>query len=263
MLRERLLVHRVQTDVVVTGPVSADREPVRRLRFGRRFGELDLHAPEVAHELVPAVLEQAAPVLVHDVGVQALQAALARPRLGEIEQLRAETLPADIWMDARLVLEVGQVALAARAHVRYDLAVVHRDPRVVLETRLVDAPPLAQLLGGEPDRLRFAEVEAVAGVHQRGDPVGVVQRRNTYQEALQSGWPDSNRRLLRPKRSTLTRLSYTPKSLRRAYSVAVCTDNLTFGDLSRMRLRLCLLISELTSVSVSSPGRWSQVMALG
>jgi hypothetical protein len=25
-----------------------------------------------------------------------------------------------------------------------------------------------------------------------------------------SGWPDSNRRLLRPKRSTLTRLSYTP-----------------------------------------------------
>src|SRR5688572_33217807 len=37
-----------------------------------------------------------------------------------------------------------------------------------------------------------------------------ASRKETVREALQSGWPDSNRRLLAPKASTLTRLSYTP-----------------------------------------------------
>jgi hypothetical protein len=93
-------MHRVQADVVVAGPVSADREPVRRLWRGRRLGEVDLHAPEIAHELVPAVLEQTPAVVVHDMGVQALQPALACPGLREVEQLRAEPLPAGVWMDA-------------------------------------------------------------------------------------------------------------------------------------------------------------------
>jgi hypothetical protein len=142
--------------------------------------------------------------------VQTLQAALARPGLRAVEQIRAQALPSDVRVHARLVLEVGEIALPAGADVRDDLSVAHRDPGVVLEARLVGAPPLAKLLGGEGDRLRLAEVEAVAGVQQRGDTVGVVQRRSTYEEVVQSGWPDSNRRLLRPKRSTLTRLSYTP-----------------------------------------------------
>jgi hypothetical protein len=111
---------------------------------------------------------------------------------------------------AGLVLEVGEIALAARADVRDDVSVAHRNPGVVLEARLFDPPPLAQLLGGEGDRLRLPEVEAVAGVQERGDTVGVVQAQSTYEEVLQSGWPDSNRRLLAPKASTLTRLSYTP-----------------------------------------------------
>jgi hypothetical protein len=156
------------------------------------------------------LLEQTPPVLVHDMRVEASQPALACPGLRAVEQLRAQSLPAGVGAHARLVLEVGQITLAAHPNVRDDLAVAYRDPRVVLEARFVDAPPLAKLLGSEGDRLRLAEVDAVSGVQQRGDTVGVVERRSTYEEILQSGWPDSNRRLLAPKASTLTRLSYTP-----------------------------------------------------
>ena len=51
---------------------------------------------------------------------------------------------------------------------------------------------------------------------RRCEPTGEVRKAagsNVSCKAVdQSGWPDSNRRLLRPKRSTLTRLSYTPKA---------------------------------------------------
>jgi hypothetical protein len=93
-------MHRVQTDVVASGPVPADLESLGRLGLGRRLGEVDLHPPEVAHELVPAVFEETPPVLVHDVDVQSLQPALARPQLGEVEQLRAEPLPPGVGVDA-------------------------------------------------------------------------------------------------------------------------------------------------------------------
>jgi hypothetical protein len=111
---------------------------------------------------------------------------------------------------ARLVLQIREVTLWTHAGVRDDLRVAHCNPRVAFEARLVDSPPLAKLIAGEPDRVRLVEVEAVAGVQQRGDAVRVVERRGTYEKVLQSGWPDSNRRLLAPKASTLTRLSYTP-----------------------------------------------------
>jgi hypothetical protein len=159
---------------------------------------------------VPAGLEETTAILVHDVGMQTSQPSLARPRLGQVEQPRAEALTADVWVHARLVLEVGEVALATRAGVGENLRPAQRDPSPVLEARLVDTPPLAELLAGEGDRIRLAEVEAVAGAQQCGDTVGVVERRSTYEEVVQSGWPDSNRRLLAPKASTLTRLSYTP-----------------------------------------------------
>jgi hypothetical protein len=159
---------------------------------------------------VPAGLEQPPTVIVHGVCMQAPQPTLPRPGFGQVEELRPEATPADIGVHARLVLQVGEIALATHALVRDDLFAANRDPCIVLETRLVETPPFAKLLAGEADRVRLAEVEAVPSIQQRGNAVGVVERRSTYEQVLQSGWPDSNRRLLRPKRSTLTRLSYTP-----------------------------------------------------
>ena len=46
-----------------------------------------------------------------------------------------------------------------------------------------------------------------------------------------SGWSESNRRLPRPKRGTLTRLSYTPHTFVRSYSMTVCAHKLALGDL--------------------------------
>src|SRR6266545_2611828 len=105
----------------------------------------------------------------------------------------------------------------------------------------ITGPPGPKLLAAEGDRPLLVEVGPVAGVDERGHSRRVVQRRRADDELvqrllwirlirslqsdarvepkascycavrrLQSGWPDSNRRLLRPKRSTLTRLSYTP-----------------------------------------------------
>src|SRR6266545_2538515 len=110
----------------------------------------------------------------------------------------------------------------------------------------ITGPPGPKLLAAEGDRPLFVEVGLVAGVDERGHRRRVVQRRRADDELVQrllwirlvrqaprrlrSGWPDSNRRLLRPKRSTLTRLSYTP-SLERAYSVTVRADKFALGNL--------------------------------
>ena len=86
------------------------------------------------------------------------------------------------------------------------------DPGVRLQVLRIERPPLAKLLARERDRTALVEVGRVAGSDQRGDR-GCVSQRRVAEDRLvvQSGWPDSNRRLLAPKASTLTRLSYTPR----------------------------------------------------
>ena len=59
-----------------------------------------------------------------------------------------------------------------------------------------------------------------------------------------SGWSESNRRLPRPKRGTLTRLSYTPSPLERAHSMTVRTDEFAL---------LNLLQNSSTAVPVNKP----------
>ena len=59
-----------------------------------------------------------------------------------------------------------------------------------------------------------------------------------------SGWSESNRRLPRPKRGTLTRLSYTPSPFERAHSMTVRTDEFAL---------LNLLQNSSTAVPVDKP----------
>jgi hypothetical protein len=84
------------------------------------------------------------------------------------------------------------------------------EPRVGFETRLVEPPPFAELGRAELQPFDLAEVDTVSLGDQSRDRVGIVERWAAYEKVRQSGWPDSNRRLLAPKASTLTRLSYTP-----------------------------------------------------
>ena len=114
-------------------------------------------------------------------------------------------------MDCRLVLQVRQVALAPGAHVGDELSIAVREPRVGFEAGPVEAPPFAELGATERQAFDLAEVDAVSLSDESRDSVGIVERRGAYQYVSQSGWPDSNRRLLAPKASTLTRLSYTPR----------------------------------------------------
>jgi hypothetical protein len=160
---------------------------------------------------VATLLEEPAAVLVDDVCVQPPQITLACPCLGEVEQLAADPPAACLRVDARFVLEVGEAGLAACSGIRDDPIPLDGNPGVGVEERSVEAPPFAELAAGESDRIRLVEVEAVAGVEERRDIVGIVERGRAEGDLVQSGWPDSNRRLLRPKRSTLTRLSYTPQ----------------------------------------------------
>jgi hypothetical protein len=90
------------------------------------------------------------------------------------------------------------------------LTVDVREPGVGFETGLVETPPFAELGTAELQPFDLAEVDAVSLGDERRDGVRIVERWAAYEKVCQSGWPDSNRRLLRPKRSTLTRLSYTP-----------------------------------------------------
>jgi hypothetical protein len=84
------------------------------------------------------------------------------------------------------------------------------EPRVAFEAGLVETPPFAELGGAELQPFDLAEVDAVSLGDESRDGVGIVERWAAYEKVCQSGWPDSNRRLLAPKASTLTRLSYTP-----------------------------------------------------
>jgi hypothetical protein len=203
-------MHRVKRLVVLARTVGPDGEP-RKLGLGRLVGQVNLHPPEVPDELVTALLDESAAVLVDDMCVQPRQVPLACPALGEVEEAGADSPAARFRMDARLVLEVRETGLTAHPCVRDDATPVDADPGVGVETYFVETPPFAELGPGEADRVLLVEVEAVAGAQERRNVVGVVERGRAVGDLVQSGWPDSNRRLLAPKASTLTRLSYTPE----------------------------------------------------
>ena len=156
------------------------------------------------------VLSQSATVTGDDVDMKAREVVFTCPVLGEVEEMPADPAPARVGVDGRLVLQVRQVALAPSAHVRDQLSVDVCEPRVGFEACLVQTPPFAELGTAELEPVDLAEVDAVSLGDESRDGVGIIERWAAYEEVRQSGWPDSNRRLLRPKRSTLTRLSYTP-----------------------------------------------------
>ena len=156
------------------------------------------------------VLGQSAAVVGDDVDVEAREVVFACPRLGEVEELPADPAPARVGVDRRLVRQVRQIALAPSAHVGDQLPVDVCEPRVGFEAGLVETPPFAELGTAELQPVVLAEVDAVSLGDESRDGVGIVERWAAYEEVCQSGWPDSNRRLLAPKASTLTRLSYTP-----------------------------------------------------
>ena len=157
------------------------------------------------------VLGQATAIVGDDVDVETREVVLTGPGFREIEEVPADSAPACRRMDRRLVLQVRQVALAAGAYVRDELSVDVCEPRVGLEAGLVEAPPFAELGTAELQPVDLAEVDAVSLGDESRDGLGIVEGGAAYEKVSQSGWPDSNRRLLRPKRSTLTRLSYTPR----------------------------------------------------
>ncbi len=134
----------------------------------------------------------------------------AGPGLGEIEEVPADSAPTRVGVHRRLVLQVRQVALAPSAHVGDQLSVGVCEPRVGFEAGLVETPPFAKLGAAELQPFDLAEVDAVSLGDESRDRVGIVECWAAYEKVCQSGWPDSNRRLLAPKASTLTRLSYTP-----------------------------------------------------
>ena len=142
--------------------------------------------------------------------LEAGEAVREGPLLGAVEERRSDSEPPMGRVDAGLVLEVREVALLPLPRVSDQLPLALGDPGVRLEGRLVERPPFAQLAGGEVEVLGLVEVRSIPRGRQRGDGLCVVKRRRSELERLQSGWPDSNRRLLAPKASTLTRLSYTP-----------------------------------------------------
>jgi hypothetical protein len=114
-------------------------------------------------------------------------------------------------MNTRFVLDVCELFPFA-IHLREadGPAVDDGDPGVRCETLGLTSPPAAKVRAGEADRAFLVEIGLVARLDELRDRRRVVERWWTDSELVQSGWPDSNRRLLRPKRSTLTRLSYTP-----------------------------------------------------
>ena len=156
------------------------------------------------------VLGQSTAVSGDDVDVKAREVVFTCPVLGEVEEMPADPAPARVGVDGRLVLQVRQVALAPSAHVGDQLPVDVCEPGVAFEVRLVETPPFAELGTAELQPFDLAEVDAVSLGDESRDGVGIVERWAAYEKVCQSGWPDSNRRLLAPKASTLTRLSYTP-----------------------------------------------------
>jgi hypothetical protein len=159
---------------------------------------------------VTTVLGQSTAISGDDVDVKAREVLFTCPVLGEVEEMPADPAPARVGVDGRLVLQVRQVALAPSAHVSDQLSVDVCEPRVGFEACLVQTPPFTELGPAELEPVDLAKVDAVSLGDESRDGVGVIERWAAYEEVRQSGWPDSNRRLLAPKASTLTRLSYTP-----------------------------------------------------
>jgi hypothetical protein len=196
--------------VVFSGAVPTELEAVGGLGLRRLLVQGNFHAPEVPDDLVSTVLGQSAALVGDDVDVEAGEVAFTCPGLGEVEEVPADPAPARVGVDGRFVLQVRQVALAPSAHVGDQLPVDVCEPGVAFEVRLVETPPFAELRTAELQPFDLAEVDAVPLADESRDSVGIVEGWAAYEKVGQSGWPDSNRRLLRPKRSTLTRLSYTP-----------------------------------------------------
>jgi hypothetical protein len=232
VLGEGGLVHSVKSRVVCARAIGADGEPRGHVRRGRRLVDADLHPPEVADVLEAALLEQPPALVVDDMRVQALELPLLCPRLGALDEARPDSPSAEVGVDTRLVLHVREVgSFAIHPGEPNCLAFYDGEPGIRLELFRLASPPLPQLCAAEADRAPLVEVGPIARLDEIRDRRRIVQGRRTEgQHLVQSGWPDSNRRLLRPKRSTLTRLSYTP-SLGRAYSVTVRADKFAFGDL--------------------------------
>src|SRR5437870_6417231 len=144
--------------------------------------------------------------------VQLRHLSLDRPGLGEVHEARADPEPAEVGMDAGFVLNVRRAAsLGVGARVSHNLPVDEGEQEVGFQPLRPAGPPPPELFAAEAHRRALLEIRAVAGTDERGDSRRVVQGRWAKSYVRQSGWPDSNRRLLRPKRSTLTRLSYTPQ----------------------------------------------------
>jgi hypothetical protein len=96
-------------------------------------------------------------------------------------------------MDTRLVRQIGQIPLMTGAGIGDDVAACKRDPRIGLERRLVEPPPLAQLVACEGDAVGLGEVGPVALRDQLGDAVRVIQGRCPHDDVVHCkpriGWP--------------------------------------------------------------------------
>ena len=114
-------------------------------------------------------------------------------------------------MDTGLVGDVRDLTVAFRVGPADDLRAGEDDPDVGFEVPRVLRPKVSKQLWSEADRALLVEIGGVACLDERSDGRRVVQACCADDELVQSGWPDSNRRLLAPKASTLTRLSYTPQ----------------------------------------------------
>lgn len=184
MLGEGPLMCDIERLVVVPRTIGADRQTIRLRRFQRSSHEIDLHPPEVANELMSAIFGEPSAVVIDDVHLDPGQTPITGPALGQVEQVRTKAEAACFGMHARLVHQVGQIALTTGARVGDDLPVDERGPRISTESRLVEPPPLAQLVAREGDAVELDEVGPVAFRDQRGNAVRVVQRRRPHDDLV-------------------------------------------------------------------------------
>ena len=82
---------------------------------------------------------------------------------------------------------------------------------------------------------------------------GESRRMHERTSAIKSGWSDSNRRLPRPKRGTLTRLSYTPSMFERPHSMTVCANGSHLAIFAMIVWRLWPLIRRPRSPPLQLP----------
>lgn len=139
------------------------------------------------------------------------QPSLTGPGLGELDELGADSATSEIGMNTGLVRDVEDVPFLVGLEVPHHLPVDESDPEVLRDQLRPLAPPFGDPVAPDLDRALLREVGFVARRDESGYARCVVQRRWADRQCVQSGWPDSNRRLPAPKAGTLTRLSYTPQ----------------------------------------------------